>query len=130
MSASLVVVRCASCELPFLPPPGPCPRCGGAPGPLAEIPNRGVVLAATELLSPAAGWSAPHRLGLVEAAEAIRILGVADGALPAPGQEVEIRWDEGVYRFRRPGESAEAPERGEGESPKTGRARPSFEPPR
>jgi uncharacterized OB-fold protein len=123
----LLVCRCESCALRYLPRVGPCPRCGAlrpAPFPVSPV---GVVLASTELSSPAAGWTAPHRLALIELAEAVRVLAVVDGPLPEPGDHAEVTRDGEAYRARtldRPGG------RGEGESPRSGGVPSSFEPPR
>jgi hypothetical protein len=58
------------------------------------------VLAATELLYPAAGWAAPHRLVLVELTDGVRVLAIGEGTLPAPGALVEVERDHDVYRAR------------------------------
>jgi uncharacterized OB-fold protein len=85
----LVVSRCGSCHARFLPRRGPCPKCGSseiAPEPMAP---EGEVLAATELSSPAPGWSNPHRLALVELADGVRVLAVA-ARLPEVGARVLV----------------------------------------
>jgi uncharacterized OB-fold protein len=94
--------RCGSCHVGFLPRPGRCPRCGSSEiGPL-EISPRGIVRAATELLTPATGWSAPHRLALVEVAEGIRLLAIVTGPLPALGSSVTVTLDGSAYRAAGP----------------------------
>jgi uncharacterized OB-fold protein len=86
----LVVTRCGSCTLRYLPRHGPCPRCGAdQPLPYSIAPD-GTVLAATELTSPAQGWPSPHRIALVELAESVRVLGVVRGALPRNGDRVVV----------------------------------------
>ncbi len=119
--------RCDGCGLAYLPSPDPCPRCGARTAHPIEVPPQGTTLAATALTSPATGWSAPHRLALVEVQEAVRLLAIVDGEIPAVGETVALRLDGAVYRARRRSEGAE---RGEGESPKAGVTRPPFEPPR
>ncbi len=122
---SLEVRRCETCQSRYLPTDGPCPQCGGLASLPLAVPPRGSVLAATELQYPAAGWTAPHPIALVEVAEGVRLLGIVEGPLPATGELVEVRRDGEVYRVR-----AAPRERGEGDSPKAGSAAPSFEPPR
>lgn len=89
--ASLAIVRCEHCHGRFLPHPGPCPRCGSTELVAGEIPANAVVLAATELQAPAAGWPTPHRLAIVEGAESVRILAVVPGPLPPLGSVVVVR---------------------------------------
>jgi len=55
------------------------------------------VLAATELSVPPAGFEAPHRLALLEAAEGVRILAVVRGPLPEIGRTVEVLRDGEQY---------------------------------
>jgi uncharacterized OB-fold protein len=96
----LQVSRCDSCTLRYLPRAGPCPRCGATmPLPLS-IPPFGVVMAATELTSPAAGWTSPHRLALIELAESVRVLAVVDGDLPTNGASVVVTHEGETYRAR------------------------------
>ena len=57
------------------------------------------MLAATELLAPAVGWPAPHRLALAELDAGVRVLGVVDGPLPSRGARVRVVRDEKVYRL-------------------------------
>jgi uncharacterized OB-fold protein len=90
---SISILRCANCRNSFLPRIGPCPRCGSVKLRPGVIPPLGKVLAATELLSPAEGWTAPHRLVLVELVESVRILGWDPDELPAIEQTVEVRYD-------------------------------------
>jgi uncharacterized OB-fold protein len=93
----LLVEGCRSCHSRFLPRPGRCPRCGSdAVGP-QRIPARGTVLAATELSVPPAGFEAPHRLALLEAAEGVRILAVVRGPLPEIGRIVGVLRDGEQY---------------------------------
>ncbi len=96
----LLVSRCESCTLRYLPRAGPCPRCGATrPLPLS-IPPEGVVLAATELTSPATGWPNPHRIALVELAESVRLLGIVEGELPPNGSGVVVVHEGETYRVR------------------------------
>jgi uncharacterized OB-fold protein len=62
-----------------------------------RIPPRGTVLAATELSVAPAGFDAPHRLALLEAADGVRILAVVRGALPTVGTVVNVLRDADVY---------------------------------
>ena len=62
------------------------------------VPPVGIVLARTELLNPAAGWPSPHRLALVELAQAVRVLTLAEGPLPELGATVSVRRDGDMYR--------------------------------
>jgi uncharacterized OB-fold protein len=99
----ILVSRCGECTLRYLPRAGPCPRCGASrPLPLS-IPPYGVVLAATELTSPAQGWPTPHRIALVELAESVRVLAVVESELPVIGAPVEILHEGETYRARAPG---------------------------
>jgi uncharacterized OB-fold protein len=97
--ATLPVVRCEHCHGRFLPRPGPCPRCGSSDLTPGEISAKAVVLATTELQAPAAGWSAPHRLAIVEAVEHVRILVVARGGLPDIGDVVEVHRSGELYEI-------------------------------
>ncbi len=129
-SETIELARCSACQARFLPSDGPCPRCASRDVALYNAPALGRVLAATELVAPAEGWTSPHRLALVEVADAVRILAVVEGPLPANGSVVSVRPDGPVYRARTEPASDPAAERGEGESPRTGPAGSSFEPPR
>jgi hypothetical protein len=121
------ISRCDACQLRYLPTDGPCPKCGARKALALPVPALGTVLVATELLYPASGWTAPHRLALVEVAESVRLLAIVEGALPSSGDVVAVRKDGDVYRVRA---EPSAGGRGEGESPKAGPSAPSFEPPR
>ncbi len=127
MSATptLPVSQCRGCHSRFLPRPGPCPRCGGTDLLATELSGVGTVLAAVELHNPAEGWSAPHRLALVEVSEEVRVLAIASEALPRIGSRVLVLVDGPRYRL-----SSGSGERGEGDLPAAGRSRPPFEPPR
>ncbi len=127
-SAELELERCDACHGRFLPHEGPCPRCGSSATSAYSVPALGSVLAATSLEAPAEGWSAPHRLALVEVADGVRLLAIADGPLPARGSVVEVRKDGPVFRCSGPDPSGR--ERGEGESPESGLSGAPFEPPR
>ncbi len=127
MSApQLLVSRCPSCTLRYLPRAGPCPKCGSMEAQPLAIPPQGTVLAATELESPAAGWPPPHRIALVELAQAVRLLALVDGSLPPLGTVVTVRRDADTYRVM---SQPTGGTRGGGVSEGRG-ARPPFEPPR
>jgi len=96
----LELTRCQSCHTRFLPGDGPCPKCGSTDCQPYSVPAVGRVLAATELHYPASGWHAPHRLALIEVADAVRVLAIVDGTVPAAGTLVEVRRDADVYRAR------------------------------
>ncbi len=123
---SLRLLRCEACQLRYLPSDSPCPRCGGRSATEYFVPAVGSVVVGTELHYPAEGWSAPHRLAFVEVADKVRLLAIVEGHLPRTGDPVSIATEGLVYRAR----AAPAAERGEGESPRSGSRRPSFEPPR
>ncbi len=91
--------RCVSCTGLYLPGDGPCPRCGKLEAASVEIPPLGTVLAATELMNPASGWSSPHRIALVELTESVRLLGIVDGPLPVIGDTVGVRKEGPLYRL-------------------------------
>ncbi len=95
--AVLEMQRCESCRAEFTPRAGPCPRCGGLLSERTSVEPTGRVLAATQLEVPAPGWTAPHRIVLVEVARGIRLLCVVRGALPATGDEVTVGRDGAVY---------------------------------
>ena len=124
----LVLSQCEACQTRFLPSDTPCPKCGSTRITPFPVPARGRAIAATELSTPAPGWSAPHRLALVEVADGVRVLAVVDGELPAAGAAVEVQLTGSIYRTHA-GEHGSS-ERGEGESPRARRRGPSFEPPR
>ena len=102
MSAApaLELARCQACHTRFLPSDGPCPKCGSHDCVAYSTSPVGKVLAATELLYPATGWTAPHRLVLVELTDAVRLLAIGEGPLPVPGALVEVIRDHDVYRAR------------------------------
>jgi uncharacterized OB-fold protein len=95
--ATLAIIRCGHCQARVLPHPGLCPRCGSAELIPAEIPPQAAILAATELLAPAAGWTSPHRLAILEAAESVRILAIVRGPLPDVGTVVVVRRSGELY---------------------------------
>ncbi len=99
---SLVLSRCAGCELLYLPTPGPCPRCASRRATPVEVPPTGIVLAATEVESPAEGWPSPHRLALVEVEDSVRLLAIIEGPWPAAGDAVGVRREGDAYRVQRP----------------------------
>lgn len=90
---ALAALVCDHCHNRFLLRAGPCPRCGSADLTPVELPPAGQVLAATQLEAPPAGWSAPHRLALVELEGSVRVLALVDGELPALGSVVDVRRD-------------------------------------
>ncbi len=94
----LLVTRCPSCTLRYLPRAGPCPKCGSMEVAPLALPPEGRVLAATELASPAAGWPTPHRIALIELAESVRLLAIVDGPLPVTGSVVTVVRDGDAYR--------------------------------
>jgi uncharacterized OB-fold protein len=95
--APIPIARCEQCHGRFLPHPGPCPRCGSSELVAGEIPGTAVVLAATELLAPSAGWSSPHGLAIAEGAESVRILAIVRGPRPPAGAVVAVRTEGGLY---------------------------------
>jgi len=97
---TLELSLCHACQTRYLPCDGPCPKCGSSDCAEYFTSAVGRVLAATELHYPASGWHAPHRLALIELADAVRVLVILDGALPAPGTLVEVRHDKDVYRAK------------------------------
>ncbi len=125
----IVVSRCPSCAARYLPRDGPCPKCGATAAEPCPLPARGTVLAATELASPVAGWTAPHPLVLVEMAQSVRVLCVGSRPAPAPGTEVEVARDGDGYRCSAVGAAGPGVRR-EGEFPAVGAAGRPFEPPR
>ena len=126
--ATLVLSRCEACHNRFPPTDAPCPKCGSTRVSPYPVPDAGRVVAATELMAPAPGWTAPHRLALLDVADGVRMLAVVDGALPVPGSAVSVHLVGDVYHARTRPERADG--RGEGESPKTRAHGSSFEPPR
>jgi len=120
--------KCSTCHARFAPVDGPCPRCGAASPEPYDAPGLGTVLASTSLEVPPPGWERPHPLALVELEDRVRLLVVPDPPLPPAGTLVEVRADGAVYRARTP--DPVGGERGEGDAPEAGAARPPFEPPR
>ncbi|MCI4363534.1 MAG: hypothetical protein L3K13_04430 [Thermoplasmata archaeon] len=96
-AVGLLVNGCATCHGRYLPRPGRCPRCGSDRVSPLRIPPKGTVLAATELSVAPAGFTAPHRLALLEASDGVRILAVVRGALPTIGSVVNVIRDADVY---------------------------------
>lgn len=98
MSApELDIVRCDVCHVAVTGPRSHCPRCGARSLRPGVVPASGTVLAATELAVPPEGFSAPHRLILLELEEGVRILAQTDGALPAHGEKLRVRRDCGRF---------------------------------
>lgn len=124
------LAECSSCHVRYAPSDGPCPHCGSREREPYTVPGIGEVLASTELINPAEGWAAPHRLALVEMSDSVRLLVIVEGTLPSSGAVVSVRKDGEVFRARPEPVSSESPGRGEGESPRAGRSGASFEPPR
>ena len=98
--SELTLSRCRACHSHYLPTDGPCPKCGSTDFAPYTTEGVGQVLASTELHYPASGWHAPHRLALIEVADSVRLLAIVEGALPVPGDLVEVRLDGPVYRAR------------------------------
>jgi uncharacterized OB-fold protein len=94
---SIVLSRCGLCHTLFVPRAGPCSKCGSREVRAVPIAPEGVVLAATQLENPPEGWSAPHRLALVELVESARLLATVDGELPAIGDRVVVREESTHY---------------------------------
>lgn len=92
--------RCEACFARFLPTDGPCPRCGATRIVPYAAPGVGRVVASTELHVPPPGVRSPHRLAIVEVADAVRLLASIDGPLPIRGDLVGVRKDGDVYRAR------------------------------
>jgi uncharacterized OB-fold protein len=87
------VSLCPSCSGTFVPTRPVCPRCG-VPTRREERPPTGRILCATELFSPAEGWSSPHRLALVELEEGGRLLVRVPGPPPQSGERGILSRDE------------------------------------
>jgi uncharacterized OB-fold protein len=96
----LEVVRCPSCHGTFSPPRTCCPRCGQRAVMAGRLPAQGIVIGATELSVPPAGWSAPHRLVLVELSEGMRVLATGPSPTPALGTLVHVVRSNAGYRIR------------------------------
>ena len=99
-SETIELSRCEACQTRFLPTDGACPKCGSTNVHPYRVPAIGTLLASTELSAPAPGWTAPHRLALVEMADTVRLLAVVRGGLPGPGALVAVSKDGDVYRAR------------------------------
>jgi hypothetical protein len=69
--------------------------------PVRISPN-GQVLASTEVMVPPSGWTSPHRLALVAAAEDIRVLALVRGDLPKAGEVVAVEHEGDHYVVRAP----------------------------
>lgn len=93
--------RCRHCHTLFVPRAGPCFKCGSREVDVVPVAPEGVVLAATQLENPPEGWTAPHRLALVELVESARLLATIDGELPAVGDRVVVRDASTHYIARR-----------------------------
>ncbi|MHB1435579.1 MAG: PhlB family protein [Thermoplasmata archaeon] len=101
VAEGLAAFACASCPTVYLPRPGACPVCGETAHSLRTISADAVVLAATELSTPAEGWTAPHRIALVELTGGIRVLVEwTSNRLPAPGTPARVESEAGRYRAR------------------------------
>ncbi len=112
------LARCGGCRAPFLPTDGPCPRCGSTDTHLYTASAHGTVLAATELVHPAAGWGSPHLLAFVELSGEVRLLAIVDGPLPGVGSVVTVRREGEVYHAHLDGPPPEGRGDGAGEEPR------------
>jgi len=127
----LLLSRCRHCHNRYLPRPGPCPRCSSADLTPVSISPKGAVRASTAIEVPAAGWTPPHPLCLVELAEGTWVLAVGPIPTLPVGAEVAVERDEAIYRATPWTDgSTRALGRGEGDSPSAGPRQRSFEPPR
>lgn len=97
LPAELTLTRCGACGHASLPGDGPCPRCGSTDLRPFFVAPKGNVIASTELMSVAKGWTSPHRLALVEVPEGVRLLAIVDGELPLTGSQVSITLKNGLY---------------------------------
>jgi len=97
---TLVLSQCRACQTRFLPSDGPCPKCGSTDIAPYHTSAVGRVLAATELHYPSTGWHTPHRLALIEVADAVRVLATVEGPLPVAGALVEVHHDRDIYRAK------------------------------
>lgn len=100
-SPTVELARCGTCHLRFVPADGVCPRCASAEVTTFRVPALATVLAATSIVYPSAGWPSPHRVALVELAEAVRLVAIADEPLPAAGEIVELFAGPTAFRVRR-----------------------------
>ena len=119
---------CRNCARAFPPPAERCPVCGSVLA-LESREGSAQVVASTELLSPSEGWTSPHRLVLVELAGGGRLLAVAPGPLPAPGDPVRVvEREEGLFVLEPAPEvrSLLRSKRGEGELPPDGAFPPGL----
>jgi uncharacterized OB-fold protein len=91
----LRIRHCEACGYALAPDAARCSRCSSTQLGWTRVEARGRVLAATELVSVAAGWTSPHRLALIEIPPGLRLLGIVDGALPSPGAPVSVRLEDG-----------------------------------
>jgi uncharacterized OB-fold protein len=98
-SRRLLVSSCTSCHGRFLARDGPCPRCGSSAILPLELPALGVIVAAVELVAPAAPWPSPHRIALIELEDSVRVLALCPGPLPAIGERVEVVRDRDRYSY-------------------------------
>jgi uncharacterized OB-fold protein len=91
MSAPPVdLAKCRTCHHRFVPADGVCPRCASKDVEPFQVPALATVLASTAVAYPAAGWTTPHLLALVELTESVRLLVEAEEPLPQPGAVVEV----------------------------------------
>jgi uncharacterized OB-fold protein len=93
----LTVMRCSVCSHVSLPGDGPCPHCGAQDLRPISVAPQATVIAATELLSVATGWTSPHRLAMVEVPQGVRLLAIVNGNLPAIGSRVDVTMENGLY---------------------------------
>jgi uncharacterized OB-fold protein len=102
-AGALDVVRCPACRGTFATPRSLCPRCGQRPLVPGHLPPEGVVIAATELSIPPAGFPAPHPLLLVELAEGTRVLATSSVPTPDVGATVRVHRAGAGFRVERGG---------------------------
>jgi len=114
----LLIQRCASCHA-LRHPPGPCcPECYSLDWDTIEAKGRGSLYSYTvHHYPPAAGWTTPPIIGVIELVEGVRLVSNVLGVGPEDlriGEQLEVTFldqEEGwtVPQFRRPAALPESP---------------------
>jgi uncharacterized OB-fold protein len=83
-AGSLLLQRCKPCERPYFPPRPFCPRCGGHEVEVFTATGRASLYSYVICYRPAAGFSAPYSIAVVELDEGPRMMTNIVGVAQTP----------------------------------------------
>ncbi|MBI3962200.1 MAG: OB-fold domain-containing protein [Deinococcus sp.] len=96
----IIASRCAECGHLSVPAARYCPNCASDMVQGQELPAAGQLLSFTTLYSPPSGFTAPLRIGIVQAEGGARLMcdGLGEEQLSV-GQMVYLEEADGIYYF-------------------------------